>query len=156
MKEIILSDGSKTQVSDVDFESLSRHKWYLKKGYAVRNIGSRGKQKTIFMHRVIMSNPAGMSVDHKDQNPLNNQRSNLRICTVQQNNQNRRKYLQGSSKYKGVSWHKTEGKWQAQIRVNSKAKHLGLFKNEIDAAIAYNKIAKETQGEFACLNEVSA
>jgi hypothetical protein len=33
----------------------------------------------------------------------------------------------GNSGFKGVSRHKRSGKWQAQVRVNGKPKHLGLF-----------------------------
>lgn len=56
------------------------------------------------------------------------------------------------SRYKGVSWHRN--KWQATIMIDGKNACLGSFESEIDAAIAYNKKAKELHGEFARLNEV--
>jgi hypothetical protein len=44
-----------------------------------------------------------------------------------------------SSKYKGVSWHKATNKWQSQIQINGKKKHLGLFKTEEEAYDVYCK-----------------
>ena len=58
----------------------------------------------------------------------------------------------GSSKYKGVTWHKMGKKWVAAIQLNRKQYHLGHFSNEIDAARAYDEKAKELHGEFAYLN----
>ena len=66
--------------------------------------------------------------------------------------QNRRPIRDGTSKYKGISWHKLSNKWQAYIRINRKKIHLGVFDNEITAAKAYDKQAKRLFGEFAYLN----
>ena len=54
-----------------------------------------------------------------------------------------------SSKYKGVCWKKDIKKWQAYISVNSKQKHLGYFKNEIDAFNAHELAKKELQKSSA-------
>ena len=47
-----------------------------------------------------------------------------------------------SSGFRGVDWHKGKRKWQAQIKVDGKNKHLGLFeapaRGEVDAALAYD------------------
>jgi hypothetical protein len=48
-----------------------------------------------------------------------------------------------SSKYKGVYWNKKEKKWQSMITINKKLKHLGWFKNEFDAHLAYENKLKE-------------
>jgi hypothetical protein len=44
----------------------------------------------------------------------------------------------GPSKFKGVTWITEKGLWKAQIRVNGKKKHLGYFREEEEAARAYN------------------
>ena len=100
------------------------------------------------MHRVIMNTPVGMETDHRDHNGLNNQKYNMRICTIAQNNYNRIPY--GWSKYLGVSH--IEGHPIAQIRKERKLFYLGFFKTEEDAAHAYDKKAIEFFGEFANLN----
>ena len=56
------------------------------------------------------------------------------------------------SKYKGVYWHKKDKRWQAQIGENKKRTYIGSYTNEMDAARAYDKKAKELHGEFARLN----
>ncbi len=48
-----------------------------------------------------------------------------------------------SSIYTGVFWHKTANKWVSQIRINNKAKYLGLFNCELAASHAYQKALKE-------------
>jgi len=107
------------------------------------------------MHRVIMKLNFGdkRQVDHINGNGIDNRRNNLRICTQSQNNQNQRTQIcLKSSKYKGVLWHKCCKRWMAQIKLNKKNKYIGLFKNEIDAAHAYDREAKELFGEYAKTN----
>jgi hypothetical protein len=91
-------------------------------------------------------------VDHINGNGLDNRKSNLRICTHQQNCENSRKRKKSFSKYKGVYWSKNAKKWVAQITIDGKSKHLGYFELEEDAAAAYDKAAVKYFGEFACLN----
>jgi hypothetical protein len=47
-----------------------------------------------------------------------------------------------------VSFKKSRNKWQSQIKINGKTKHLGLFETEIEAHEAYCKAAAELHGEF--------
>jgi len=101
MKIIKLTKEKFTLLDDEDFDEINKFKWQATKtGYATRNT----KGKTIRIHRLVMNAPKGMMVDHIDHNTLNNQKSNLRICTHTQNQQNQknRQHGRGSSKYKGV------------------------------------------------------
>lgn len=86
----------------------------------------------------------GELIDHKDQNGLNNQRSNLRLATKSQNNTNKIKKENSTSKYIGVHLSSTKIKgvtyqyWKAKIIIDGSRVHLGSFKTESEAAIAYN------------------
>jgi hypothetical protein len=99
-----------------------------------------------------MDAPKGLLVDHRNLNGLDNRRSNLRLATHGENNQNKRKRKGASSRYIGVSFEKRIKKWSARIMYKGKAIWLGNFKNEIDAALAYDKAARKYYGEFARLN----
>lgn len=156
MRKISLTQGKIAFVDDGDFEWLSRFKWHAERSkytwYASREAG---KIKTR-MHRLILGliYGDGKDTDHIDSNGLNNQRSNLRICSHQENLCNQRlQKREKSSRFKGVCWDKERGKWYASIGINGKNNHIGRFDNEIGAANAYNQAALEHFGEFALLNK---
>lgn len=154
MKEIKLTRGKSAIIDDDDFEELSKYRWCDDgRGYATRHvIAPSGEPKSMKMHIQIAGLQKGLQIDHIDGNPLNNRRENLRHVTGSQNQYNQKSNRGGSSQYKGVSWHKQIKKWTARIKAEGKTKNLGCFKAEEDAARAYNKIAKETWGEYARLN----
>jgi hypothetical protein len=150
-RTIPLTKGQAALVDDADFHFLSQWKWqYTRKGYAARTITVDGKRTTLFMHRVLMNAQSGQFVDHKDGNRLNNTRSNLRFATRNQNQWNRKKQVNSSSGYKGVSRH--HGRWQARIRVNGKRIHLGYYDDPKTAAEIYDAAAKRFFGKFANTN----
>jgi hypothetical protein len=84
-----------------------------------------------------------LQVDHIDRNPLNNSLENLRMVTSQQNNCNRTKKQNCSSKYKGVSFDKRANNWRVCIKINGKSFYIGRYNSELDAAISYNKFLDE-------------
>lgn len=145
-------------VDDEDYERVGQFNWTLLNkqkphhpDYAYRRIWDKEKKKSgqnVLMHRFIMGSKKGEMLDHSDRNGLNNQKSNLRPTTQTLNNANQGKHENSVSPYKGVCWHKQEGKWYA--RCNRKS--LGLFEVEIDAALAYDTAARNLWGEFAKVN----
>jgi len=155
MKKIPLTQGKFALVDDEDFEYLSQWKWHLtrrkKKCYAARN---RRRNEPIgppiiLMHKVLCN---GKLVDHKDENGLNNTKSNLRSCSNAENLSNRGKQRNNTSGYKGVTWDKFTNKWMAQLSSLGKAVHIGRFDSKKEAAEAYDKAALQYFGEFANLN----
>ena len=78
--------------------------------------------------------------------------SNLRIVSRSQNLKNQTIRSDNTSGYKGVSWHKRDGKWKAKITSCGRIKHLGGFSTPEAAALAYDNAAKNLHGEFAKLN----
>jgi hypothetical protein len=104
MKEIQLTKGCVAKVDDEDYEYLMQWKWQAgsKKRYAQRARIINGKVSSTMMHRVIMNiTDTKVHIDHKDGDGLNNQKSNLRPCTRNQNQANRKKSKSGVSKYLG-------------------------------------------------------
>lgn len=91
-------------------------------------------------------------VDHKDGDKLNNRLDNLRLATFQENSLNKKAKKRGSSPFRGVYWNKSEKKWHSQASNNGKQTHLGLFEDELEAAVAYDKFAIVQHGAFAKLN----
>lgn len=153
MREIQLTQGLVVQVDDEDYNFLNKYKWQAvkcnSKYYAKRIDGFKnGKRKFMYLHREIMKTPNNLIVDHKDRNGLNCQKSNMRNCTYSENRMN--SVGSGKSKFHGVSYNRKS--ITAQIKVNGKIYHLGIFKTEELAAKEYDKAARLYHGEFANLN----
>lgn len=144
--EILLTQGKVALVDDADGPLVSRYKWYamqVKPGRWVAAAKVQGKQ--IYLHRFLTGLPM---TDHHDGNPLNNRRENLRRCTNQQNQFNRKKQA-SSSRFKGVTWDKRSSRWLAQIQHNNRNNFLGYHATEEAAAAAYRTAAVQLFGEFA-------
>lgn len=144
-KLIPTTKGEFAKVDNEYFELLSKYNWTSRNGYAFNTTLG-------LMHRFIVKAPKGELVDHKDGDPLNNRRENLRIATSAENSYNKSPSKSGTSKYLGVSWDNERGKWISQIgqyRVNY---FIGRFDTEEKAARAYDKKARELFGDFANLN----
>lgn len=166
MKLIPLSKTGKfagkyfAMVDDEMFDFLNKWNWtaqpHGQTAYAVRNITTKdGNRKSIRMHRFVAGiSDSKIEIDHIDGNGLNNQKCNLRQANRIQNNRNTKSRIGSTSKYLGVSLKRGNNnkKWVAQINFENKKHHLGYFKDEIEAAKAYDKKAKELFGEFSNLN----
>ncbi len=149
MKTIPLTNGKVALVDDEDFEELSKYKWY----YNLKNKSVCASGGIPMSHIILQTNKW---VDHKDGNKLDFQRSNLRICTNSQNQQNKRKQKKKvSSKYKGVYFFRKKWKTEISFRdIFGQRAHiyLGSFHIEEEAAKTYDTAARKYFGEFAALN----
>lgn len=148
-REIQLTQGRVALVDDADFDWLNQWKWCVNgRGY----VGRKDQDRYVSMHRLIMGAPSGLQIDHKNLSKLDNQRCNLRLATGGQNSSNQPKKAGKTSQYKGVYFIPTTHRWQVQIRVNRRLMHLGVFANEIDAALAYDAAARKHFGVYARCN----
>jgi hypothetical protein len=157
-RRIPLTQGLFAIVDPDDYVRLSRYKWRVCRTrgknilYAERSVRrSDGRYKRILMHRQLMHVPDGYVIDHINGCGLDNRRANLRLATVAQNAWNSKKRNPRSG-YKGVWFARDKGMWRASIVCNRRRKHLGYFKDRVQAAKAYDKAAIKLHKQFASLN----
>ena len=138
-------------IDTIEYPLLKQFRWFSVKDERTFYAATlRDKEKQILMHQLLL----GKGADHRDHNGLNNRRSNLRVATTEQNGGNRQKDKRRngtSSLYRGVSF-RSGRKFEASIRVNQKLIYLGNFESEVEAALAYDKAAREHFAEYAALN----
>lgn len=139
-----LACGGGALVDEDDLTIVSGRRWTIRNSrfpYAVTSNGLK-------LHRLLMGERDGYEVDHRNGDTLDNRRANLRWATRQQNLANLGPKRNCRSRYKGVSWSTVAKMWQVQVA----AKGVGYFRDEVDAARAYDTAALEKWGEFARLN----
>ena len=159
---LLLSNGGGTLIDVEFFEWACQWDWNAqRKGKpsgpenSIRpRVVRESKGKRYWLSREIMLAPKDKVVDHVSRCTLDNREKNLRVCTQQQNTFNKGAERGGRSKFKGVSWDCSKGKWRAACCVNGKITNLGTFHSEEDAALAYNDFARQVHGEFAYQNAV--
>jgi len=78
-------------------------------------------------------------IDHIDGNGLNNRIKNIRDVIHSENQKNLSIPINNTSGVIGVSWHKLNERWIANIKVKSKSIGLGSFVNKSDAIKARKK-----------------
>ena len=145
MKIIFTAKGEEIVVDNDLYNELNQYKWHIHQGYACRSVSVDGKNRKLRMHRSILGLEWGVQgantavVDHIDRDKLNNTRSNLRLCSKQENEWNRSKYSSNTSGYPGVRHKKDcpENPYQAVIKVNGKDVCLGNHPTPEKAYIAY-------------------
>ena len=87
-------------------------------------------------------------IDHIDGNRSNNSIYNLRVVTHHENGKNQRIPKHNSSGFVGVCWHKKASKWRAQVVINDRQIHLGLFDSMLDAVAARKRAEKNHNFHF--------
>ena len=104
------------------------------------------KKCIMYMHQLL----GFANYDHIDRNELNNQKSNVRPCTIQENARNCSLRSDNTSGVTGVSFDKRYDKWAAYINIDkNKRKFLGYFSDKQDAISARLQAEKKYFKEFA-------
>ena len=136
VKLLVYQNGMILRYSDKNYRTLSKG-WnhcdgWLRVDYKVIEI----KHKPYLIHRIVAFaflgldiNNVNQIVDHIDRNKLNNNLTNLRIVTSQENNFN--------TNARGYRWNEKVKKFISYIRYNKKLIYLGCYDNEDKARQAY-------------------
>ena len=111
------------------------------------------------MHRLIMEQSIGRKllpgeeIDHINGDGLNNQRSNLRIATRQENQRNMKRHSDSRSPYIGVYHNPRYNKpYTVKITIDYTNVHLGRFDTIEEAAAHRDKAVLKLFGPYVQLN----
>ena len=161
-KEIELQNGMKAIVDDEDYERVNQYNWVCTKKDTSIEVHSRFKmpgEKRTKLHtlsKIILNHhpEKGKCIWHKNRNFYDFRKENLLIIDQEKVLHLSRGKRKGTSKYKGVSYSKRRKEWVTQVRFKGELVYCGYFKNEEEAALAYNEYARKYFGELCYLNEI--
>lgn len=154
LREIPLRNGGCAIVDDADFDWLKAHVWYRDRdGYAWAHVRQpNGKRRRAAMHRLLVATTDSHPlVDHINANRLDNQRHNLRACTISESSRNRARFRTSAHRFRGID-RRPDGKYRARIGVDGQTIRTNWLDTDVDAARAYDALAARHHGEFARLN----
>ena len=168
MKKIPLTKGMFAIVDDEDFDFLNRIDWYaseIKSTYSKSFYPAhKNGDGIILMNKLLVKGKNGYLYHAKNGDTLDCRKENIILVpkhTVSHKSKIRtlQKGKAVTSKYKGVcraSLKSTKGKirFVASIKKDKKLYHLGTYKTEEEAGLAYNKKAKELYGDIAFQNKI--
>jgi hypothetical protein len=150
---IDLRGGATALIDESDLELVAGKTLYLgTNGYVYYSIWKDGRSTPYTLHSLIAGPVPGMHIDHINGVKTDNRRANLRIVTPQLNQVNRRNLNRNNtSGVRGVAYTAlSKAKpWRAQIMVNRKNIHLGLFATK-EEAVAARKAAEDDHYGVAC------
>lgn len=136
-----------------DYDLIKDYCWRLRKdGYLDAKLRD-GSGKRILMHDLIMGQKY---VDHigGTETRNDNRKCNLRIPDDEYsfetyNNMNKRIQSNNTTGYVGISWHKRDRVWEANITINKKQLYLGRYDNIDDAICARKEAERKYFGKWS-------
>ena len=143
-----LPTGEFFLIDAADYPEVSKHKWSIENsGYVHTMVNG----KHVRLHNYLIGKTDGV-IDHINCIRHDNRRCNLRICSNKENVRNQRLCVRNTSGFKGVSFDKRRGKYEARITVDGCSRFLGYYVDLSDAALAYDRAASHYFGEYARTN----
>lgn len=161
-KTITLTNGEKAKIDAEDYERVSQHKWRViqktpsSKKTVVTSIRTEKGVRQLSLGRFLMDPPKGKLVyPRRYQTGFDFRKNNLIVCTMKERQQMLPKRSHPTTSiYKGVTYDQAKKLWRASLQVDGKNVTIGLFKDEQNAARAYNKAARKQFGEMAYQNQI--
>lgn len=144
-----------SQIEEDDLDLIAKFQWRAQQNKDGRWYAMAWNKypNFILMHRLIMKPKQGETVDHLDNDGLNNQRGNLRVCSYSENVQRTGFKRNGSTSiFKGVHFETSRSRWKAMITKDGNQIYLGRFATEVDAAIAYDEAVLKLYGDLGYRN----
>lgn len=131
-----------------DYNKIKYYCWYIHIGRSnyKRVISTENDKVVKFCNIVIDTNK---QIDHKNRNPLDNRKNNLRICVQENNTKNKSLQCNNTSGIAGVIWHNATNKWAVRISINNKETYIGVFDSFNEAVLTRLKLELKYYGEFA-------
>jgi hypothetical protein len=139
----VLRNGNTMIIKEKILKPSPNNQGYLLVGLCSNSLKKNMKVHVLVAMAFLNHKPDGthkIVVDHINNNKLDNRLVNLQLINHRENTSKDRK--NGTSKYTGVCWQKLNNKWQAEITINGKKKYLGLFTDEYEAHLLYQKALK--------------
>lgn len=148
---VLLDDNQNECLVDKDsYPILCNHYWKKnKEGYWIA--WDNTINKSLKIHRVVMSAKDGEIIDHIFGDRSDNRKSNLRFCTAKQNVWNSKQHKDSNSLCPGVrQYYRTDTKynWKVMYHSHGKGHHIGLFETFEEAVYARKYLEETIRGEF--------
>ena len=150
--EIVSTNNFHFYVDKEDLQLVKTKKWHVVTSQSeIRTVISSDRT---YLHHLLLGNHKGLEIDHIDGDRLNNRRSNLRICTHQQNQCNQPLQRNNTSGVAGVRYYRPRHKFVARIKVSQYDLHLGYYHTLLEATQARNEGMRLMFGEYARMNDI--
>ena len=125
-------DGQYFYIDSEDYEKVKEYCWHPDH-YGHWVAYNPTNRKFLRLNVLIMNFPTNMDVDHIDGKKYDNRKTNLRVCSHQQNSFNRKVPTNNTSGFIGVSWDKSKKSWTSSLKENDEIRLLKRYKNKEDA-----------------------
>lgn len=140
---LVIDGGLNVLIDSDDYEKCKQYQWRLARDGRYFICGK------LYLHRFVYGEvPEGYVVDHINGDLLDNRKSNLRLCTHEENMRNS---SPRNGKYPGVNKTKS-GTWSARLKVKQKVVFEKRFKTEEEAIQARIEAEEKYYGEYGYYN----